>query len=63
MVKNKISLEEQELLDNLFKQLYGTTKAFILTNTPEIGKTNARIMVKCATEKLAELYEQQPLID
>jgi len=63
MAKNKISKEEQELLDGLFKQLYGTTKMFILMNAPEIGKMRARIMVEVATAKLAELYEQQPLID
>jgi len=54
---------EQELLNGLFKQLYGVTKQFILMNTQEIGKVEARIMVKCATEKLAELYQKEPLID
>ena len=63
MANNKISQEEQELLDGLFKQLYGVTKMFIITNTPEIGKITARIMVKVTTAKLAELYEQEPLID
>ena len=47
---------EQELLDGLFKHLYGVAKQFILLNEPEIGRDNAHIMVSCATEKLAELF-------